>query len=129
MKTTLHKASGFTLIEMVMIIVLVGIGLVPLMNMFYGSGRSMSQSDFVTIATELAQKKLDGYIQGGYAALPGSASGTFAAPFAAYSWSETATSVDENFLSAGSTNYKKVIITVTGSGQTLTLTTVLANHS
>jgi prepilin-type N-terminal cleavage/methylation domain-containing protein len=125
-----HKnTKGFTLIEMIIIIVIVAIGVVPLMNMFYGAGLSMGQADFVTVATELGQRKMDGYIQSGYASAS-SGSGTFSAPHAAYSWTTTATPVDAGFLDdAGSTTYKKVEVTVSASGNSLKLTTVLANHS
>lgn len=125
----LKNTKGFTLIEMIIIIVIVGIGVVPMVNMFYGAGLSMAQSDFVTVATGLAQGKVDGYIQAGYASA-GSGSGTFSAPHAAYSWAATVTPVDDGFADdAGSTTYKKVQITVSSAGSSLTLTTVLANHS
>jgi prepilin-type N-terminal cleavage/methylation domain-containing protein len=126
----MHKnTKGFTLIEMIIIIVIVGIGVVPLMNMFYGAGLSMGQSDFVTVATELAQGKMDDYIQPGYASAS-SGSGTFSAPHATYNWAATVTLVDAGFANdAGSTTYKKVEVTVSASGKSLTLTTVLANHS
>ena len=123
------NTKGFTLIEMIIIIVIVAIGVVPLMNMFYGAGISMGQAGFVTVATELAQRKMDGYIQSGYASAS-SGSGTFSAPHAAYSWTTTVTPVDAGFLDdAGSTTYKKVEVTVSASGNSLKLTTVLANHS
>jgi len=125
----LKNTKGFTLIEMIIIIVIVGIGVVPLMNMFYGAGLSMGQSDFVTVATGLAQGKMDGYIQSGYASAS-SGSGTFSAPCAAYSWTTTVTPVDAGFAAdASSTTYKKVAVTVSASGKNLTLTTVIANHS
>jgi prepilin-type N-terminal cleavage/methylation domain-containing protein len=125
----LTNTKGFTLIEMIIIIVIVGIGVVPMVNMFYGAGRSMGQSDFVTVATELAQGKMDGYIQSGYVSAS-SGSGTFSAPFAAYSWTTTVTLVNAGFADdASSTTYKKVEVTVAANGNSLKLTTVLANHS
>ncbi len=126
----LRNAKGFTLIEMIIVIIIVGIGLVPLMNMFQNVGVSLGQSDFVTIATGLAQKKMDDNMQLGYSGIPEDAGGTFPAPHAAYSYTTTVTLVNANFLDdASSTSYKEIEVTVTSAGRSVKLTTVLSNHS
>ena len=130
MRTTVKNSKGFTLIELIIVIIIAGIGIVPLINMFYGAGLSMGQSDFITLATELAQKKMDDNTQLGFSAIPEDAGGTFPAPHAAYSYTTTVTLVNANFLDdASSTTYKKLVVTVTSAGRNVTLTTVLSNHS
>ena len=124
------KAKGFTFIELIMIIVIVGIAVVPLIQMFTTSLKGSADAESNSIALELAQDKMEETKQLGFAATS-STSGTFASPFTAYSYQVTVSYVDQNFAASGSaTNYKKVEVKVTHtSGTSTTLTTVVSNHS
>ncbi|MCX5884759.1 MAG: prepilin-type N-terminal cleavage/methylation domain-containing protein [Proteobacteria bacterium] len=124
------KAKGFTFIELIMIIVIVGIAVVPLIQMFTTSLKGSADTEATSIALELAQDKMEETKQLGFAATS-SPSVTFASPFTAYSYQVTVSYVDQNFeASVPATNYKKVEVKVThSSGTSTTLTTVVSNHS
>jgi Tfp pilus assembly protein PilV len=124
------KNKGFTFIELIMIIVIVGIAVVPLIQMFTTSLKGSADAESNSIALELAQDKMEETKQLSFAAIA-STSGTFASPFTAYSYQVTVGYVDQNFNNSGSpTNYKKVEVKVIHtSGTSTTLTTVVSNHS
>jgi Tfp pilus assembly protein PilE len=124
------RERGFTFIELIMIIVIVGIAVVPLIQMFTTSLKGSADTEATSIAIELAQDKMEETKQLGFAATS-STSGTFASPFTAYSYQVTVGYADQNFNNSGSpTNYKKVEVKVTHtSGTSTTLTTVVSNHS
>jgi len=124
------KAKGFTFIELIMVILIVGIAVVPLIQMFTTSLKGSADTEATSIALELAQDKMEETKQLGFAATS-STSGTFASPFTAYSYQVTVGYVDQNFNNSGSpTNYKKVEVKVIHtSGTSTTLTTVVSNHS
>ena len=124
------KNKGFTFIELIMIIVIVGVAVVPLIQMFTTSLKGSADAEVTSIALELAQDKMEETKQLSFAATS-STSGTFASPFTAYSYQVTVGYVDQNFNNSGSpTNYKKVEVKVIHtSGTSTTLTTVVSNHS
>jgi len=124
------KANGFTFIELIMVILIVGIAIIPLIQMYTTSLKGSADAELDTVALELAQEKMEETRQLSFGSVS-SSSGTFAAPFAAYSYQVTVGYVDQDFNTSGSpTEYKKVEIKVThSSGTSTTLTTVMANHS
>ena len=124
------RDKGFTFIELIMVIVIVGIAIIPLIQMFTTSLKGSADAEATSIALELAQDKMDETKQLSFAATA-STSGSFASPFTAYSYQVTVSYVDQNFTaSVPATNYKKVAVKVThSSGTGTTLTTVVSNHS
>jgi len=124
------KDKGFTFIELIMVILIVGIAVVPLIQMFTTSLKGSADTEATSVALELAQDKMEETKQLGFAATS-STSGTFASPFTVYSYQVTVGYVDQNFNNSGSpTNYKKVEVKVIHtSGTSTTLTTVVSNHS
>ena len=124
------REKGFTFIELIMVILIVGIAIIPLIQMFTTSLKGSADTEATSIALELAQDKMEETKQLGFAAIA-STSGTFASPFTAYSYQVTMSYVDSGLSSSGSpTDYKKVEIKVTHtSGTSTTLTTVVSNHS
>ena len=124
------KAKGFTFIELIMIIMIVGIAIIPLIQMFTTSLKGSADTEATSIALELAQDKMEETKQLGFTAIA-STSGSFASPFTAYSYQVTVSYVDQYFAASGSaTNYKKIEVKVThSSGTGTTLTTVVSNHS
>jgi len=125
------KAKGFTFIELIMIIVIVGIAVVPLIQMFTTSLKGSADTEATSIALELAQDKMEETKQLGFGGIS-STSGTFSSPFTAYSYQVTVSYVNDTFTDSGGspTNYKKVEVKVThSSGTSTTLTTVVSNHS
>ena len=124
------QGKDFTFIELIMIIVIVGIAVVPLIQMFTTSLKGSADAEATSIALELAQDKMEETKQLSFGSIS-SSSGTFSAPFTDYSYQVTMSYLDQNFNNSGSpTNYKKVVVAVThSSGTSTTLTTVMANHS
>lgn len=124
------KDSGFTFIELILIIVIVGIAIIPLVQIFTTSLKGGAEAEANTIALELAQEKMEEIRELSFSTVSNS-SGSFKIPFTSYSYQVTVSYVDGNFsTSAPATNYKKVEVRVTHtSGVSSTLTTVISNHS
>jgi len=129
-KNLLSPVGGMTLIEIVLVIVLVSIAIVPLCTMYAQGVRGAIEMDYGTVANCLAAEKIEEIKTLAFASV-GNSSGSFPAPFNDYAFSITVQYVNADFtVSAGSTNYKRVTVTVTHpSGINLALTTVMSNHA
>jgi type II secretory pathway pseudopilin PulG len=129
MRKKITCAGGFTLIELIMIIVITGIAILPIITMFIQGVRGTVDADVVATAYSLAREKMEETKQSTFGSVVND-SGTFSAPFTDYDYTVTVEYVDGNFTSSGTSSYKKVDVAVTyTSGYSLTLTTVLSNHS
>lgn len=129
MKKISNRADGFSLIELIMIIVVTGIAVVPVTNMILQGVRGTVNADIATIAPSLAQEKMEEIRQRTFSSVSGS-SGVFPSPFSSYKYEISVNYVDGKFKSsAGKSPYKKVEVNVLhSSGKTFTLTTVMADH-
>jgi len=131
-KKILNCRSGFSLIEMIMVITLVVIAIIPVINMYIQGVTGTETSEIAIAAPSLAQEKMEETQQLGFSGITvGTSSGTFAAPFDDYSYTLDVGYVTGSFTgSAGATSYKKVDVTVGHvSGSTFVLTTVISDHS
>ena len=124
-----NKSSGFTLIELIMIIVILSIAFVPITSMILQGVRGSVDADISAKTLALAQKKMEETRQLEFSAVSTS-SGNFSSPFADYSYNVGLEYVDKNFNTTVSSKYKKIAVTVQYvSGYSLTLTTVISDHS
>lgn len=125
-----NSRAGFTLIEFIMLIVVVGIALVPMINMFLQGVVGSADSEVATIINELAKGKMEETKQAAFSSVAGS-SGTFSSPFEAYSFQVAVEYVDANFNASGSaTPYKKIVVKVShSSGTSLSLVTIMSDHN
>jgi general secretion pathway protein I len=85
MMTGLHKDAGFTLLEVMIAIAILGISLVLTLELFGGALSSTSLSRHYTEATFLARHKLEELSLENQLA-PGSQQGDFGEEYAAYHW-------------------------------------------
>ncbi len=132
-KSTKHvfrdKSAGFTLIELIMIIVILSIAIVPITNMILQGVKGSVDTDISAKTLALAQQKMEETKQLDFSALSTS-SGNFSSPFNNFTYNINLEYVDKNFNTTGSSQYKKVTVTVQYvSGYSLTLTTITSDHS
>ncbi len=128
-KKCLRYERGFTLIELIMIIVITGIAIIPISNMILEGVRGTIDSNIAAIAPSLAMEKMEETKQLAFSSVSAS-SGTLSSPFTDYSYTVSVGYVDENFNTTGSSLYKKVDITIQYvSGYSLALTTVISDHN
>ena len=129
MRKKITCAGGFTLIELIMVIVITGIAVLPIITMFIQGVRGTVDADVVATAYSLAREKMEETKQSAFGSVAND-SGTFSSPFTDYDYTVTVEYVDGNFNSSGTSSYKKVDVAITyTSGYSLTLTTVLSDHS
>ena len=129
-------AKGFTLIETVLVIVVLGIAAAAVLALFTESMRGSGNPAVVTQALELAQGELEQVIadkraNGFNAIATGTAGCTIGLP-SCFACSRSVQYVDASDLNtavAGPTNYKRVAVTVTAPDNSqLTVVTLLSNH-
>ncbi len=59
LRSTLYAQKGFTLIEGVLSVLIIGVGLIGVLYVFSGSTKSSLQADQVAVAQNLAEEKLE----------------------------------------------------------------------
>lgn len=122
-------SSGFTLIELIMIIVILAIAFVPLSSMILQGVKGSIDSDVSAKSLALATQKMEETKQLPFSSVSDS-SGSFSSPFSDYSYSVSVSDVDEDFKTSSPGLYKKIDVMVQNtSGYTLKLTTVVSKHN
>jgi len=109
--------KGFTLIEIIVLIVMAGIIIPAIMVPFATGIRGSGKPEMVTTAMYLAHQKMEELMKFGYSRAPDLTPGTYtlpAPPIAGYTWQWVISYVDNNLAPSGSdVGYKKIQVTVT----------------
>mgnify|MGYP001608597082 FL=1 len=140
--------GGFSLIEIIITLVVLSIAAVGVLSVFTTGIKGSANPLILNQAIALAQERMDTAIalkkSGGFNAVQDIVATSFAAPFANFSYAVDATCVDSNFANpqggsgynadgscsqAGATRYYKLaVVTVSWTGDSVVLTTVVANY-
>ncbi|MGZ6347779.1 MAG: type II secretion system protein [Anaerolineales bacterium] len=109
--------KGFTLIEIIVLIVMAGI-LIPAIVVPFAAGiRGSGKPEMVTTAMYLAHQKMEELMKFNYGRTPDLTPGTYtlpAPPIAGYTWQWVISYVNNNFAASGSdVGYKMIVVTVT----------------
>jgi len=109
--------KGFTLIEIIILIVMAGILLPAIIVPFVTGVRGSGKPEVVTTAMYLAHQKMEELMKFDYDKAPELNPGTYtlpAPPIANYTWQWVISYVDNNFAASGSdVGYKMIRVTVT----------------
>lgn len=109
--------KGFTLIEIIVLIVMAGI-IIPVIAVPFATGiRASNKPEMVTTAMYLAHQKMEELMKFDYNRAPDLTPGTYTLPgppFVGYSWQWVISYVDNTFAASGSDlGYKMIQVTVT----------------
>jgi type II secretory pathway pseudopilin PulG len=125
----LTRSKGFTLIEIIVLIVMAGILLPVIVVPFVTGVRGSRKPEIVTTAMYLAHQKMEELMKFNYsqASLAVGTYGPTAAPISSYTWQWVISLVDNSFAASGSdVGYKKIQVTVTDpQGSTYNVTSVV----
>ena len=113
----LVRSKGFTLIEVIVLIVMAGI-LLPVIVVPFATGiKGSGKPEVVTTAMYLAHQKMEELMKFNYSRAPDLTPGAYtlpAPPISGYTWQWVISYVDNNFNASGSdVGYKMIRITVT----------------
>jgi len=126
------RNRGFTLIEIIVLIVMAGI-LIPAIVVPFATGiRGSGKPEVVAIAMYLAHQKMEELTKFNYTRAPDLTPGTYtlpAPPISGYTWQWVISYVDNNFNASGSDiGYKMIQVTVTDpQGNTYNVYSVVTN--
>lgn len=129
--TKMNK-KGFTLIEIIVLIVMAGI-IIPAIAVPFATGiRGSGKPEMVTTAMYLAHQKMEELMKFNYDRAPDLTPGTYtmpAPPIANYSWQWVISYVTNTFAASGSdVGYKMIVVTVTDpQSSTYTVYSVVTN--
>jgi type II secretory pathway pseudopilin PulG len=109
--------KGFTLIEIIILIVLAGI-IIPVIVVPFATGiRGSNKPEMATTAVYLAHQKMEELMKFNYNRVPDLTPGTYtlpAPPISGYTWQWVISYVDNNFNASGSdVGYKMIQVSVT----------------
>ncbi|MBI2345922.1 MAG: prepilin-type N-terminal cleavage/methylation domain-containing protein [Deltaproteobacteria bacterium] len=129
------KARGFTLIETVLTLLVVGIGLFGIMALYQNMSYSLYNADLQVIATDFAQQKVEQLVAkkafSGYGAVTSEAAEILASGPHNFTRTTTVEYIDPTTMavSVADTGYKRVMIDVTwGLGLVVRLVTLVTNQ-
>ncbi len=113
----LFQSKGFTLIEIIVLIVMAGI-IIPAIVVPFATGiRGSQKPEMVTTAMYLAHQKMEELMKFSYCRAPDLTPGTYtlpAPPIAGYTWQWVISYVTNTFAASGSdVGYKMIQVTVT----------------
>ena len=124
--------KGFTLIEIIILIVLAGILIPVIVIPFVVGVRGSGKPEIVTTAMYLGHYKMEELMKFDYSRSPDLTPGTYtlpAPPIAGYSWQWVISYVDNNFATSGpDVGYKMIRVSVTDpEGDTYNVYSVVTN--
>jgi type II secretory pathway pseudopilin PulG len=113
----LAQSRGFTLIEIIILIVMAGI-IIPVIVVPFATGiRGSEKPEMATTAMYLAHQRMEELMKFDYNRTPDLTPGTYtlpAPPISGYTWQWVISYVDNNFAASGSdAGYKMIRVTVT----------------
>ncbi len=129
----MSRQKGFTLIETIITLVVLSIAAVGVLSVFSSGMKGSTDPLLLSQGLHLAQEKMEEtkVLQraGGFPAVV-AGSGTFPAPFNAYSWVCAVDCVDAALNPAPCTEYKRVTVTVSwnSGAESLSLVTLITNY-
>ncbi len=124
------NGKGFTLIEIIVLIIMAGI-IIPVIVVPFATGiRSSNMPEMVTTAMYLAHQKMEELMKFDYSRTPDLTPGTYtlpAPPIADYAWTWTISYVTAGFAPSGAdVGYKMIVVTATDpQGSTYTISSVV----
>lgn len=131
-KKVVSRRTGFTLIEVIIVILILGIALMPLGVLMVNALSKNTYPSAQITAAALAEGEMDRITNQKFSTVAAVGSTAFSAPFAAYSYSVAVDYVDAGALNTpvvGPTNYKRVAVTVTSAASgNVTLVTLMTNY-
>ena len=115
--------AGFTLLELVMVIMLVAIAAIPILGQFSQAATSLISDEILQTAAQLAQERAEGLLAdrrgSGYAAVPtGTINDVLSGAYSGYTRTVTVTSPPTGGDCAGGATCKGVVVSVDHSGRT-----------
>ena len=118
-----RRQQGFTLLELVMVIVLVALASVPILGQFSQASSILLTDEIIQTAAQLAQERAEGILAerrtAGYAAVPaGTVNDVPAGAYSSYSRTVTVTSPPVGSGCATGATCKEVVVSVDHSGRT-----------
>ena len=127
--------KGFSLLELVLAIVIIGLCAIPIALSHQQAAAGSIQTKVLTIATALAEEKMEVAINDGFSGVSDVASTAFNSPFDDYSYQVTVHYVDSSDLDTPidptASDYKNIEVQVSHSilDQGVALSTVLVDYT
>ncbi len=120
---TMHEQQGFTLLELVMVIMLVALASIPILGQFSQASGTLLTDEIIQTAAQLAQERAEGLLADrrntGYAAVPtGTVNDVLGGAYSSYSRTVTVTSPPCGSGCAAGATCKEVVVSVDHSGRT-----------
>ncbi|MBT8117479.1 MAG: type II secretion system GspH family protein [Gammaproteobacteria bacterium] len=120
---TIREQRGFTLLELVMVIVLVALASIPILGQFSQASGTLLTDEIIQTAAQLAQERAEGLLADrrntGYAAVPtGTVNDVLGGAWSSYSRTVTVTSPPGGSGCAAGATCKEVVVSVDHSGRT-----------
>jgi len=120
---TIRAQQGFTLLELVMVIMLVALASIPILGQFSQAAGSLLTDEIIQTAAQLAQERAEGVLAdrrtGGYAAVPtGTVNDVLTGAYSGYSRTVTITSPPAGSGCASGASCKEVVVSVDHGGRT-----------
>ncbi|MBF0511282.1 MAG: hypothetical protein HQL13_03035 [Candidatus Omnitrophica bacterium] len=98
------KNGGFSILELVMVIVIIGCSFLGLVVAMQASATNMHKPKVIAIATALAEEQMERMMTISFSSLASQTSQNFSGNMSAYSYTVTVTNIDAND--------KRVVVTV-----------------
>ena len=120
--------KGFTLIETIISILIIGIAFLGLVAVLTGVFTNATRDEVMTVAAGLAKGEMEKVAGEGFSVTSGS--GTYSGNFSNYSWQVTVSAVPVDIaVDPGMTDYKQVEVVVTNAMiGSVSLKTIVTNH-
>jgi prepilin-type N-terminal cleavage/methylation domain-containing protein len=118
-----RRQQGFTLLELVMVIVLVALASIPILGQFSQASSILLTDEIIQTAAQLAQERAEDILAdrrtAGYAAVPtGTVNDVLAGAYSSYSRTVTVTSPPTGSGCTTGATCKEVVVSVDHSGRT-----------
>jgi prepilin-type N-terminal cleavage/methylation domain-containing protein len=129
-----HHQQGFTLLELVMVIMLVALASVPILGQFSQASSILLTDEIIQTAAQLAQERAEDVLadrrSAGYAAIAtGTVNDVLTGAYSSYSRTVTVTSPPAGTGCAAGASCKEVVVSVDHSGRTRAeVTFLLVNY-